>query len=560
MRGRWHRAALQLTFAALLLAGCGASRPADPQRTQTSGGTMILLSSANWGSADPALNYTVFGYQLESVMYDGLAGFQRAAGIAGTRLVPDLAASLPSPTDGGRTYSFKLRSGIRYSDGQPVRASDFVTVIRRQFTVPGPANSFYTGIVGAARCASDPARCDLSAGVVANDRTGTVTFHLTAPDPEFLDKLALPFAAAVPGATPARSTGFAAPPGTGPYVLQSYEPDRQAVLVRNRYFRVWSGAAQPDGYPNVIDVKIGLTPDEEVSQIEDGYADWMADQPPTGRMSDLSTIYGTQLHVDPQPGLYYMALNVNLRPFNNVDARRAISYAVNREADVGLYGGPTLAVPSCQVLPPDFPGYAPYCPYTVHPSVTGTWVGQDLATARRLVAASGTAGAAVTVYGTTDTLGRSITFQLVQTLDSIGYHAKAKLLGNGSEYSYIQNSRNRVQVGYSQWYEDFPAASDFLNVLLGCGYFHRGSDASPNISGFCDRGLQKLIAQASRLEEQGRTAAADQVWAAADRRATDLAPIVTLFNPKLVDFVSARVQGYEYDPVWGFLFDLASVR
>jgi peptide/nickel transport system substrate-binding protein len=156
-------------------------------------------------------------------------------------------------------------------------------------------------------------------------------------------------------------------------------------------------------------------------------------------------------------------------------------------------------------------------------------------------------------------VGKAITLQFVQDLNQIGYDATPKLLSNAIQYPYIQDSRNHVQVGYSQWYQDYPAASDFINVLLGCPYFHPNSDASPNISGFCDRSVQAQIDQALKVGETD-TAAANAMWAKIDQRVTDLGPIVTLFNPKLVDFVSKRVSGYEYNPQAGFLWDLASVR
>ncbi len=118
--------------------------------------------------------------------------------------------------------------------------------------------------------------------------------------------------------------------------------------------------------------------------------------------------------MNPQTAIYYMALNVNVPPFNNLKARQAVNYAVDRGTYVKIFGGPSLAQPSCQVLPPNFPGYKPYCP--LHPatrSADGKWTAPDLAKARSLVKQSGTQGAHVAVVGTTDTLGKAITLQFV---------------------------------------------------------------------------------------------------------------------------------------------------
>ena len=539
--------------------GSGSSGGSSEGGGSHRGGTMIMLSNTSWGTLDPAKNYTVLGFQSAQYVADGLVGFRRAAGVAGTQIVPDLATTVPAPTDGGKTYVFHLRKGIRYSNGAPVKASDFATVFKRQFTVPGPANSFYEGIVGGTVCAKSASACDLSKGVITDDAAGTVTFHLTAPDPEFMDKLALPFAVAVPASTPLHDQGNSPIPTTGPYMWTTYNPNKVAVMVRNPYFHEWSAAAQPNGNPSRIQFNFGLTVEDEVTQIENGQADWMADAPPADRLNEIGTKYASQAHVNAQTAMYYMALNVNIPPFNNLKARQAINYAAQRGTYVKIFGGPSLAQPSCQVLPPNFPGYKPYCPYTQNPSSSGKWTAPDLAKARSLVQASGTKGAKVAVVGTTDTVGKAITLQFVQDLNQIGYNATPKLLSNAIQYPYIQDSRNHVQVGYSQWYQDYPAASDFINVLLGCPYFHPNSDASPNISGFCDHSVQAQINQALKVGETN-TDAANAMWAKIDQRVTDLGPIVTLFNPKLVDFVSTRVSGYEYNPQAGFLWDLASVK
>ena len=164
-------------------------------------------------------------WQMLSVTNDGLVGYRRAGGPAGDTLVPDLATALPAPADGGRTYTFHLRPGIRYSNGTPVRPEDFRHAIERVFaSTPGGAAAYYTGIIGAGQCQRTPGHCDLARGIVTNDQADTVTFHLTAPDPEFLYKLAFPFADAVPAGTPDHQIGPAQLPATGPYMTQSFVP------------------------------------------------------------------------------------------------------------------------------------------------------------------------------------------------------------------------------------------------------------------------------------------------------------------------------------------------
>ncbi len=220
--------------------GGGTAAAGTPQK----GGTLTILANSSFGVADPAQNYTLEEWALLINTHDGLVQFKRVAGSEGTQLVPDLATEIPQPTDGGKTYTFTIRKGIKYSDGTTMKPSDFVTTFERQFTVPGPT-SFYAGIVGADKCKATS--CDLSQGVVADDNAYTLTIHLTASDPEFLDKLALPFAYVVPGNTSPKNLKNDVPPGTGPYMWQSYDPNKEAVLVRNPNFKVWNPDAQPDG-------------------------------------------------------------------------------------------------------------------------------------------------------------------------------------------------------------------------------------------------------------------------------------------------------------------------
>jgi peptide/nickel transport system substrate-binding protein len=539
-------------------AGCGGSSGSSASPSGSSapqkGGTFTILANSAFGVADPAQNYTLEQWSLLIDTHDGLTQFQRVGGPAGTRLVPDLATSIPQPANGGKTYTFQIRKGIKFSNGQTMKPSDFVATFERQFTVPGPT-SFYSGIVGAGKCSTKG--CDLSQGVVADDSAYTLTINLTAPDPEFLDKLALPFAYVVPASTSKKLTGNNVPPGTGPYMWQSYNPNTEAVLVRNPYFHVWNAAAQPTGYPDKIVEKYGQTVSDEVTAVQNGQADavYDGDVIPADRLNELnSPKYASQVHVNPLTADWYFALNTRRPPFNNLKARQAINYAADRSAYVKIAGGPSLAAPTCQILPPNFPGYKPYCPYTAGTDHT-KWTGPDLAKAKQLVKESGTEGMKVVVNSDNES-NKAIAEQMVSDLNKIGYKASTQLLNASIQYPFVQNSDNsgKWNVAYSAWYQDYPAASDFLNVLTGCGSIHPHSDASPNIAAFCDKTIQAQMDKALTL---GVTdpAAASNMWAQVDHAVTNQAPWVDLYNPKLIDFLSSRVHGYEFNPQWYILID-----
>jgi peptide/nickel transport system substrate-binding protein len=559
-RVRWASIAA-LAVLAMVAAGCGgssgsgSSSSSSSTSTAKSGGTFTILANSNFGVADPAQNYTLQEWQLLIDTHDGLTSFAKVAGVAGTKIVPDLATSIPAPTNGGKTYVFHIRHGIKFSNGQVLKPSDFVRTFERQFTVPGPT-AFYSDIVGANKCSTKG--CTLPQGVVADDSAYTLTINLTAPDAELMDQLALPFAYAVPASTSLKLTGNNVPPGTGPYMWKSYNPNTQAVLVRNPYFKVWNAQAQPAGYPNEIVEKYGLQVSDEVTQVKNGQANEVfdGDQIPSDQLSQLgSSQFANQVHVNTLTADWYFALNTKQPPFNNLQARQAINYAADRSAYVKIAGGPSLAVPTCQILPPNYPSYVSYCPYTSG-SGTTKWAGPDIAKAKQLVQKSGTAGMKVVVDGTNDQVGKALVEQMVSDLNSIGYKASAQLLAAGIQYPFVQNSTNskKWNVGWSAWYQDYPAQSDFLNVLLGCGSIHPNSDASPNIAAFCDKTIEAKITQAEALETTNPSQAA-KLWTQIDHMDTDQAPWVDMYNPKQIDFLSKNVKGYSWNPQWYILID-----
>ena len=511
---------------------------------QHKGGTLKLIAHAAAGTLDPQVNYTLQYWQLYQSMYDGLLAFKKVGGQQSFTVVPDLAAAMPKVTNGGRTYTFTLRKGITFSNGKALTTDDVVASFQRIFKVSSPtAGTFYNGIVGADACIKKPASCTLSKGVIGDAKSNTVTINLTAADSEFPYKLAVPHASVVPKDSPTKDAGTKPLPSTGAYMAASYDPNRELKLVRNPHFKEWSRQASPQGYPDVIDYTFGQTVESEVTAVENGQADWMFDAPPTDRLGEMGTKYASQTHVNPLTAFWYATLNVNMAPFNNKLARQAINYAVDRAAVVRLYGGTNLASPACTVLPPGFPGHVDSCDYTKGGGTT--WKAADLAKAKELVKKSGTAGQEVGIVVQDDDVNKSIGQYLQSLLTQLGYKAKLKPLSPNIQFTYIQNTKNKVQLALTSWYQDYPAASDFLNVLLSCASFHPGSDSSINISGFCDKGIDTKMHAALKTAQTDQKNA-NQQWGAIDQQVMAESPVVPLINPKLVDFTSKRVGNYQF--------------
>ena len=436
--------------------------------------------------------------------------------------------------------------------------SDVVASFQRIFKVNSPTSgSFYNNIVGADACLADGASCTLEGGVEGDDAAGTVTFHLMAPDSEFFDKIAVPHASILPADTPAEDAGTVAIPGTGAYVVASYDPNDKLVLTRNPEFTEWSVDAQPDGYPDEIVYRFGMTEEASVNAIQNGQIDWMFDTPPADRLVELGTKYASQVHVSPLAAFWYAPMNTNLAPFDDVRVRQAVNYAIDRDSLVGLFGGDVLAQPVCQILPPDFPGHVDNCIYTQDSGPE--WSAPDMEKAKALVAESGTAGQKVAVIVEDTATSRAIGTYLQSVLADLGYDATVKAISPNIQFTYIQNTDNKVQISVSQWYMDYPAASNFLNVLLSCASFTPGSDSSINIAGYCNTDIDAKM-KAAMAQSITDPEGANAEWAKIDAAFMAEAPMAPLFTPKNVDFTSARLGNFIFSNQFRMVIDQAWVK
>ena len=494
-------------------------------------------------------------FSAERLAYDGLVAFRFAGGADSQALVPDLATEVPQPSNGGRTYTFTLRAGIKYSTGREVHASDFVLGVRRALTLTGGRPDFFTGIIGGQNCVEHPNACDLSAGVVTDDATRRVTFHLSAPDPEFLYKLTEYVHPTPPGTSPKEVTTPL--PGTGPYVITDYAKGKSLSLVRNPWFHQWSFAAQPGGYPDVIRWLAVADTRAALAAVITGRADVTQPLPFTlqtspALVSEFRVRYPGQVHSDLFAGTLFEHLDVTVPPFNNLKARQAVSYAVDRNKLVEVFGGPSVAVPTCQLLPPNSPGYSPYCPYTTGPT-DGPYHGPDLAKARELVDESGTKGMPVTVHTPLYGSYPAINTYVKQVLGQLGYKVTLHQMPDADPtWEFLFNPHNHLQVQMDGWVPDFPLASNFYNALVACGAVY-------NLSEYCNRGLDQRAATATTLMATDPGAALRN-WTEIDRTISDDALVVPLFNPIFSTFVSARVGNYQSNQITGALLSQLWVR
>jgi YVTN family beta-propeller protein len=539
-----------------------AARPLPFPEASHRGGTLTVVTQ--WPpQPDPTQALGGLGTPTLATAYDGLVALRRSGGAQGLTLVPDLAIRLPRPTDGGRTYTFTLRPGVHYSNSTLVHASDFRRSIQRLLLIGGPAATYYKGIIGAQACRPRHPPCDLAAGIATDDAIGTITIHLTRADPDFLHKLALLFAVPVPPGTSSRVIDRAPfLPGTGPYMISQYRPPPARghpvrwkvsfTLVRNPYFHQWSYAAQPAGYPDVIDVERMRDPKAQLAAVKNGTADLVSISAEGQSYRDLALLYPTRLHHGPKIWTTYVFLNTRRSPFNNIKARQAVNYAIDRARVLRLVElGPGGAVVTCQILPADFPGHQRYCPYTAG-AKDGVWHGPDLEKAKRLTKQSGTTEVPVRVW---NVKGSKVGLYLVQLLQNLGYHrATLRTVSADEFFGTVGNSSAKIQIGLTGWGADFPAPSTFFQPVLSCQSFYPHTAENLNVAEYCNPTVDRLTSRA-QAEQVSDPATARKLWARVDATVTDDAPWVPVVNRSTTEFVSARVGNFQESAGYGPLLD-----
>ncbi|MFY9588943.1 MAG: ABC transporter substrate-binding protein [Actinomycetota bacterium] len=530
------------------------------------GGTLRFVNPTDdflFSSIDPMHAWNPFGFAIATAVYDTLLAFKKVGGLEGSVILPDLAEELVPPTDDGKTYSFRLRRDLKFSSGAAVKASDVRKSFERMFRGDGRGKVFFGTILGTEAC-KPLAPCDLSRGIVIDDTARTVIFHLRQAAPEFPFFLAIPLASILPGDTPAEDAEFTPIPGTGPYAVAKVtrggsEGDEgrpgELTLERNKYF-VPRGLAAPDGYPDRILATWNGDGDDSIDAVKEGRGDTTLALEFSDRTEQLSTEVPGQFHIFEPAFTRWVSLNENIPPLNDVRVRRAINYAVDRKAMAQVTGAPLSGALTCQILPPGIIGHVPYCPYTVKPGPSGIWNGPDLATARRLVAESGTRGQQITLWADPDHPLYRVVGLVADAMRKIGYRPVIRNRPGDEIFNTALDSPKKYQSILGGWFADFPSPSNFMLPAFACPAFAdralAGVQTTANTSWFCSDDIDKMMADALDAMEKGLLASAD-LWTAVDRAVIDAAPVIPYSTQRIATIVSPRLGNVQYNLMTGLL-------
>ncbi|MDQ8043305.1 MAG: ABC transporter substrate-binding protein [Solirubrobacteraceae bacterium] len=519
-----------LASTALLTAGCGSgsdSGNAGSKEPIQSGGTLTGYYSNFPDSLDPALAFTSNSFQVMWPVYGTLLTYKRGAGAAASELTPGLASAMPDISADGTGYTLTLRPGLTYSDGSAVKASDFEHEIKRVLQLQSGGATYYGGIQGVdAYTKAGKADGDIS-GITANDATGTIRIRLTAPDAQFKYKLALPFAALVPGDTPFKDETKTPPPGVGPLSITNVQ-DRKGFSLQ----KVASFKALPDvpvASADRIDISIVSNQRRQAQDVLQNKVDFINDPPPADQLRILREQAKGRYAEYTTNSTYYYFLNVQAKPFDDPLVRQAVATAVDERALARLFSG--LLEPDCNLLAPGMVGYKKLnpCPYGAIDQAP------DIAKAKALIQQSGHAGESITVWSDDQDPSPAVANYMADLLNQIGLKAKPKSIDGDSFYNAVSDQSTKAQIGVYNWFEDYPHPQSFLQLVDGKAIT---PTYNINLSNENDPALNALIKKGdSYLDVHQGEAAFEQ----ADALAVKDASVIPYGHRKLTVITSDRV-------------------
>jgi peptide/nickel transport system substrate-binding protein len=520
---------------ALVVSACGGGGGGGSSSSSTSAqGKTFPVVKVVWGTTDymdPGLSYRLESWQIFQDVYLGLLAKQyQTCGVGDcTKIIPALAKSLPTVNSDGTDYKFTLRSGLKYSNGEPVKASDFKNSIIRDFKLNSPGIGFYSNISGTAACEGNPTKCKDISGIIVDDTAGTVEIKLDKPQADFEYILTTFFSSPVPSSTPDKDTENPPPAAAGPYYISSYKPSRGFTALRNPHYKPIPGI--PTGNPDKI---VALMTDDlaqSAQYVESGAYNYDENTLPTDRLKTLQSKYGNAIKLWRTPSTYYFAMNERIAPFNNVKARQAVNYAINRQTLVNLRGG--LGVPTWNFLPPTYPQYK---------KITPTPYPYDLNKAKQLVQQSGTAGQTVGVYTISDdAIDKAQGEYLAGQLDKIGWKTKLHELAGANYFVIIGNQATKAQIMWTDWFEDYPYPTDWFQVLEYGPNIHEVHNNNNSNVNFKDTNNE--IDRLSHLPpEKAFSASATADWAALDKKLmVQYASEAPFLNGVITSFFSSKM-------------------
>ncbi|HZS91954.1 MAG TPA: ABC transporter substrate-binding protein [Chloroflexota bacterium] len=511
-------------LALLLLLALAGTSAASTARAPRRGGTIIVDWQTSLATLDPAFVYSVTDWPQTHAVSDGLLGFD-----AGTGLVPDLAESMPKISNGGKTYTFRLRKGLVYSNGDPIKAQDFVFSWERELAPKTQSSAKYLWYVLAGQDAFTAGKAKHISGLkVLDDRTLQVTTSQAYPG--FLYVLAIPASYVVDPAVVhkyhAENTDLKDHVvGAGPFMIKDWVEGQKLDLVRNPHF--WNPKYP---YADAVHEDLGVDASVALDRLQKGQTDLIGDGIPAAQfpsvISDpkLSKLVEHRTDV----GVYMLTLNVKVKPFDNKLVRQAVAYAINKLHAIRFING--RGVPATGIIPSTMPGFSHNIPdpYPYNPQK-----------AKELLAKAGYPHGFTTTLGLPDAIyERRVGDAAIADLKQVGITVNVKKVV--SEFSGDPS----LPMSSYHWLMDYPDPADFVDGFTACASAVNGGS---NVAFYCNKTVDDL-ANAARGMPFGpaRVAKYKQI----EQLVADDAAYIPVFYDVLYGIHSPRLQGFTIHPIW----------
>jgi ABC-type oligopeptide transport system substrate-binding subunit len=538
-----------------LLVAAGFASPASSNASKIAGkgavgGTLRVDLTSDFDFIDPALDYYSHGWQLQYATTCKLLNFpDKEASAGGTRISPDAAAALPAVSKNGKTYTFTVKSGLKFADGSAVGAANFAYAFNRdlQPKMSSPSTTFIEDIVGAK---------DVEAGKAATAsgikvRGNKISITLTHVAPDFLARITMPFFSAVRTDTPINPDGIQAPAkgvSCGPYYVSDWTQKRTATLSRNTFYK----GSRPHN-PDQIVYNIGIpTASEELRVISD---DTDLGGFPTADAAKIRDQYGVNKpHTGSTPSFYvrhqatfwYLNLNREGNLFKNNDTlARAVNYAIDRPQMVRQHGA-LGGVRTSHILPVGFPGYKAGDVYPL--------AGSNYTFANKL-ASGHTKGGACDFWTFNTSFGPTVAQVVQYNLSKIGLNCQITPLDRVVETTKAGLRGTQFDILLNGWGQDYPDPYDFINILISGDSIL--PDNNVNLSYFNEPKWNALMTAASRMQGQARLNAYAKLDHDMMKNAAPIAPYIDT-NARI--FASKNVGCYVYSQVYGSILNALCVK
>jgi len=537
--------ALVAAGAALMTAAAlaGPSSQASSQDAAARGGTLRVDNRNDYDFVDPSLAYFSHSWQLEWATQLTLLSYPDKDGLEGTRIMPAAAAGMPTVSADGKTYTFTVRKGFRFSDGKPVTAANFAWAINRALKpqMQSPAATFLEDVVGAKDMLDGKAAAASGVKVKGN----TLTISLTHVAPDFIARMTMPFFSAIPLSLPVDPNGVGAPlVSAGPYYLKEWTQRRTALIVRNPYWNTklepWKSLGRPANV-DAMAVTIGNSLDATKLRLESNEVD--AGAVPPAAAAELVQKYGInrdRFFIRKQTVFWYLALNNDQPLFRgNTKLRQAVNWALDRPQMVrqhGFLGGGRTD----QVLPPGMLGYKNWDVYPLA-GVNAT----SLARAKEL-ARSATRGGKAVMYTFNSSFGPTVAQVVQYNLKQIGIDVEIRTYDRVVQNTKSATKGEPFDISLEGWGADYLDPYNFVNKLFdGTGIQESNNN---NLSYFNDPSWNKRLKEAALLSGDARA----KEYAEIDRDLMkNAAPIAPYINTNAKILVGPDVGCYTYNPTGG---------